>query len=63
MEYDFDTSLLEKQAQEEARKGELNYSRWWHSSAVSRAEKLYLVKGGFHDTFKSIAKDVDKKGS
>ena len=58
MEYDFDTSLLEKQAEAEAKKGMLRYSDFCHNH-ISRVEFMYLKEGGFHDTFKEIAQDVD----
>lgn len=62
MQYDFDTNLLEQQAEAQSKKGMLAYTRWWFSSAITPPERDYLIQGGFQETFKGIAKDVDKKG-
>jgi len=61
MTHDFNTGLLEKQAQEEAKKGMANYSRWWHSSAITPAERDYLIKGGFQENLKADANAADGK--
>lgn len=60
MEYDFDTGLLEKQAEEMAKKGMQQYSDFCHNH-ISRIEFMHLKDSGHHETFKSIAQDVDNR--
>lgn len=61
MDYDFDISLLEKQAEHASKKGLQAYSDFCHNH-ISRVEFMHLKESGHHETFKGIAKDVDKKG-